>query len=72
VAGELIGLNKAMALMHDGSTLKESRRFFTQQMGTGQALTRFEPMMQTRIKHFVSKLLTNPEVQTDFFSHIFV
>jgi hypothetical protein len=71
VLGELVGLNKTLPFMNEGSKLKESRRFFSQEIGSKQTLARFESMMHSRIKRFAGQLLTNPEAQADFFSHMF-
>jgi cytochrome P450 len=70
VAGELVGMSETTFLLDDGPKLKESRRWFTQEIGSKQALARFEPMVQTRTKRFIKQLLADSGMQTDFVGHL--
>lgn len=60
---EIIGWKDSFASMDHGPVVTSARRVLLQEIGTKNALARFEPMVQERIRHFIRKTLHNHSPQ---------
>jgi cytochrome P450 len=57
---ELVGYRESFILMNDGPELRQSRRLCLQALAPRVISDRFAPMMETRTRQFLLKLLDTP------------
>lgn len=61
VCGEVIGWNRTLALLHYGHVWRETRRLFSQTIGTRRSLDDLSGQLEYEGHRFVYRLLTEPE-----------
>lgn len=61
VCGEVIGWNRTLAFLHYGHIWRETRRLFSQTIGTRRSLDSLTDQLEYEGHRFVSRLLEKPE-----------
>lgn len=65
MGGELVGYSKTIVIMPYGDQFRTFRKHFSRIMGTTSALKPFLPIVDTEIKKFLRRCLTNPAGLSD-------